>query len=87
MNASRTGSRTAHKTLTEAEQYELMEHILHLPDAQKMTTKASADRARKERKAIGAGGAAFVPVVKMTRNVAVSRRNRGCQEPFRGWST
>ena len=45
------------KTLTEAEQYELMEHILHLPDAQKMTTKVFADHARKVRKAVDAVGA------------------------------
>ena len=45
------------KTLTEAEQYELMEHILHLPDAQKMTAKVFADHARKVRKAVDAVGA------------------------------
>lgn len=45
------------KTLTEAEQYELMEHILHPPDAQKLTAKVFADHARKERKAVDAVGA------------------------------
>ncbi|MGN1014595.1 MAG: DUF3847 domain-containing protein [Butyricicoccus sp.] len=44
------------KTLTESEQYELMEHILHLPDARKMTAKVLADHARKERKAVDAVG-------------------------------
>ena len=44
------------KTLTEAEQYELMEHILYLPDAQKITAKVFADHARKERKAVDAVG-------------------------------
>ena len=43
--------------MTEAEQYELMEHILHLPDAQKMTAKVFADHARKVRKAVEAVGA------------------------------
>lgn len=45
------------KTLTEAEQYELMEHILHLLDAQKLTAKVFADHARKVRKAVDAVGA------------------------------
>ena len=39
------------------EQYELMEHILYLPDAQKITAKVFADHARKERKAVEAVGA------------------------------
>ena len=58
------------KTLTEAEQYELMEHILHLPDAQKMTARVFTDHARKERKAVDAVDA--VPPVSKTRRTSTS---------------
>ena len=37
------------KTLTQSEQYELMERILHLPEAQKLTQKILADHERKLR--------------------------------------
>ena len=44
------------RTLTQAEQYELMEHILHLPEAQRLIQKVLADHARKERKAVNTAG-------------------------------
>ena len=37
------------RTLTQSEQYELMERILHLPEAQKLTQKILADHERKLR--------------------------------------
>ena len=37
------------RTLTQSEQYELMERILHLPEAQKLTQKILADHERKVR--------------------------------------
>ena len=37
------------RTLTQSEQYELMERILHLPEAQKLMQKVLDDHARKER--------------------------------------
>ena len=37
------------KTLTQSEQYELMERILHLPEAQKLAQKILADHERKLR--------------------------------------
>ena len=37
------------KTLTQSEQYELMERILHLPEAQKLTQKILAAHERKLR--------------------------------------
>ena len=37
------------KTLTQSEQYELMERILHLPEAEKLIQKVLDDHARKER--------------------------------------
>ena len=44
------------KTLTQAEQYELMEHILHLPEAENITKRILADHERKQRKAVSAAG-------------------------------
>lgn len=37
------------KTLTQSEQYELLERILHLPEAEKLIQKVLDDHARKER--------------------------------------
>lgn len=37
------------RTLTQSEQYELMERVLHLPEAQKLTQKILADHERKLR--------------------------------------
>lgn len=44
------------KTLTQSEQYELMEHILHLPEAENITKRILADHERKQRKAVSAAG-------------------------------
>ena len=44
------------KTLTQAEQYELMEHILHLPEAENITKRILAEHERKQRKAVSAAG-------------------------------
>ena len=49
---------------------EVMEHILHLPDAQKMTARVFTDHARKERKAVDAVDA--VPPVSKTRRTSTS---------------
>ena len=37
------------RTLTQSEQYELMERVLHLPEAQKYVKMVLADHERKER--------------------------------------
>ena len=44
------------RTLTQSEQYELMECVLHLPEAEHIIQKVLADHARKERKAVSAVG-------------------------------
>ena len=45
------------KTLTQSEQYELMDHILRLPEAENITKRVLADHERKLRKAVSAVGA------------------------------
>jgi len=45
------------RTLTQSEQYELMERVLHLPEAEKLIQRVLSDQARKERKAVSAVGA------------------------------
>ena len=45
------------RTLTQSEQYELMERVLHLPEAEKLIQRVLSDHARKERKAVSAVGA------------------------------
>ena len=45
------------RTLTQSEQYELMERVLHLPEAEKLIQRVLSDHARKERKAVRAVGA------------------------------
>ena len=40
------------RTLTQSEQYELMERVLHLPEAEKLIQKVLDDHARKERWAV-----------------------------------
>ena len=37
------------RTLTQSEQYELMERVLHLPEAERLTQKVLDDHVRKER--------------------------------------
>lgn len=44
------------KALTQPEQYELMERILHLPEAENITKRILADHERKQRKAVSAVG-------------------------------
>lgn len=44
------------KILTQAEQYEMMEHILRLPEAENITKRILADHERKQRKAVSATG-------------------------------
>ena len=39
------------RTLTQSKQYDLMERVLHLPEAEHIIKKVLADHARKERKA------------------------------------
>ena len=44
------------RTLTQSEQYELMERVLHLPEAEKLIQKILKDHERKVRKAVSAVG-------------------------------